>query len=231
MNQVPNSENPTEQLEIIDQNITGFRNALVSELTAATKPLTPLVAFKVLSYREALSWRTIELASGALEALKTGNVLTGLIATRSVLECSAAHSYLLNKLKICVKADSVNDLNDVTMRLLLGAKWKDWEQQPMNVLTMLDKAESEFPGIRKNYDSLSEYSHPNISGTFQMFAMHRGKFDLTLGRYPRGHHEPLKVATNSLIGALMLFEECYNGCTEYLPKIVTLCARDLEENF
>lgn len=217
-----------EQQSVIEQNLAAFRENLLNKLTAATDPLTPKVAFKVLAYREALSWRTLEVAEGALRALQEENLLSSLILTRSLLECSAAYHFLHRKLRICVETDTVAELDATAMKLLFGARWEDWEYNNPSVLTMIDGANKDCPGLRKNYDSLSEYTHPNYSGVALAFSKHIDKFELVVGRYPRGTGRLAWTVTNSMIGALMLFEYYYNESANLLPKIIELCIRDLE---
>lgn len=224
------AEVSSQQLEIVEANLEAFRSGLLKELTAATEPITPRVAFKVLIYREALSWRVIELGEGAAIAIKSGNPLSAIILTRALVECAAAYHFLCKKLERCVEQDSVSELDETAKKLILGSRWKDWEFSATNILTMIDGANRDCPGLRKNYDDLSEYCHPNYSGLAMIFSNPTGKFDVSLGRYVRGTARLNWTATNSMSAALMLFEHYYNSSADLLPKIIDLCHRDLETN-
>ncbi len=215
-------------LEIVRANIQGFRETLVPELTAATSPLTPKVAFKILVYREALSWRTLETAEGAENALSNGNLLAGIVLARATLENVAGYHFLISKLRLCIKNKSVSGLDSVAMRLLLGTRWEDWDYQSYNVLSMIDAADKDHPGIRKNYDTLSEYAHPNHSGTTLAFSHPVNAFDVEFGRYPRGIARHSKIGATSLTAALMLFEYSYNMSADLIPEIIDLCREEFE---
>ncbi len=221
-------ERANEQFEIAKANVAAFRSSLVANLSAATEPITPKVAFKIPVYREALSWRTIELAQGTIDALADKNILAAALLCRSVLECSAAYHYLDGKLAEVVNSDSVESLNSTIMKLLMGSRWQDWNHQSINVLTMIGGAEKDMPGIRQNYDSLSEMCHPNYSGTAMLFSDPMSGFDIALGPYVRAKERSYCSIVASLSGALALFECFYNSCAGHLPRVVELCSRDLE---
>ncbi|MCE8537669.1 hypothetical protein KBY27_09385 [Ruegeria pomeroyi] len=219
-----------EQLKVIRFNVEAFRGCLLDEVSADTDPITPKVAFKLLAYREALSWRAVELGEAAESSIQSGNYLSGVVLTRSLLECAAAYHFLCKKLRKCIDADSVEELDEAAMKLLLGSRWDDWEFGPTNILTMIDGANKECPGIRENYDLLSEYAHPNYSGVARIFSEPGDALGFRFGRYVRGRGLMALTATNSLTAALMLFEHYYNSSAELFPKIVQLCHRDLETN-
>lgn len=219
----------TEQKSDLEKTIVTLRTTLLTELTPATEPITPKVAFKLLLHRETLSWRTLELAEGSLKTLNSGNFLSAIILTRALLECSASYHFFCKKLNECVKKNSVESLDSAAMKLIIGARWADWEYQATNVLTFIDGADKECPGIRANYDSLSEFVHPNYSGTLMIFSDRKGEYDLQLGRYPRGTGRLAWTITNGMDGALMLFQYYYNQSADILPKVMELCARDLEQ--
>lgn len=217
-------------MEIAETNLQAFRNGLLKNLTAATEPITPRVAFKVLIYREALSWRVIELGEGAAVAIKSGNPLAGIILTRALVECAAAYHFLCKKLERCVEQNSVDELDEAAKKFILGSRWEDWEFSATNILTMIDGANRDCPGLRKNYDHLSEFCHPNYSGVAMIFSNPTGSFDVSLGRYLGGTERLNWTATNSMTAALMLFEHYYNSSADLLPNIIDLCHRDLETN-
>lgn|GEM_PF-7057571 len=221
---------PEDKVYIIAANLDAFLKQQVSSVSSATTPITPKVAFKVLTFRESLSQRTLELCQGALDSIKSGNFLSGILLARASLECAAAFHFLTRKLRLCVENDSVQKLDSVAMRLLLGTRWEDWEFQSYNVISMLEDADKEIPGILQQYKNLSEYCHPNYNGVAKLFSNHTRLGEAEIGRYMTGTKEISLVAINALYLSLMTYEYCYNSSADYLPKIVELCARDLEQS-
>ena len=224
------AEKAREQLMVVAANINEFKRQLPNQVSMATDPITPKVAFKLIVFREALLWRTIALADGAITALEAGQILPSILLARAVQENTAANHYLLKKLEQCVHSDSVTELDDIAMKLLLGSRWSDWEHSAVNILSMIDKVEKTIAGFRRSYESLCEYSHPNYSGVALCFSEHSGPYDVSFGNYLRGFGRHFFTATNSLYASLMLFESDYNNSADLLFEVIELCRRDLETN-
>jgi len=100
----------------------------------------------------------------------------------------------------------------------------------INVLTFIDKVELELAGFRKNYDQLSEYAHPNwsgVSGTFTKTDYENILIDF--GKNIRGKDRKKLLISISFPTNLEIFVMIYNEFAEFLPKLIELCERQIEQ--
>jgi hypothetical protein len=158
--------------------------------------------------REALIWRTEELARGACDALEKEDFTVAALLVRSIAESAAMTWYLLEILENR-KGYTPAALNDKLMRMFAGSKngWADGPEA-INVLTFVERLDKQMPGFEAAYHSLSEYAHPNWRGGLyskidrENFIVHYGR---GLRSEPAGHE-----MANALVGGLLVFEAGYN---------------------
>jgi len=121
--------------------------------------------FRSLSLRESVSWRTQDLLEQSVALHDSGHTLGSRILLRSAFETVAVLIYL-NQLMRKVVAGGLNfhDFSDKTELLLLGSRDDSTEHKSINIVTILEKCESRYPGLMALYATLSESAHPNYEG-------------------------------------------------------------------
>lgn len=125
--------------------------------------------YQLLVVREALIWRTEELARNAQNSLQSDDFAVAAILTRSITENAA----LIWKLKDILekRADkSSEELNTALMRALAGSTTLEKAPDPYNVLSCLDSLNKTIEGARQTYESLSEFAHPNWRGVMGLYS-------------------------------------------------------------
>jgi len=190
----------------------------------AAVSLKAKIPFKVVLYRETLIWRTEEFARCACDLYQRDDIGSAIVLTRAVTENAAAAWYLMQLIEDTNRLSHVADLDDRVMRLLMGSRSIGGLPHALNVKSMLAKAEKSIPGISSNYDSLSEFAHPNWSGTSGLYSkINRDEVVAHLGKHLRSTKAPLELGLNSLIGALVMFEHAYNSITDHMPNFISTC--------
>jgi hypothetical protein len=58
-----------------------------------------------------------------------------------------------------------HDFSETTSVLLLGSRDGSTPRKSLNIVTIIEKCDSRYPGIKELYASLSESAHPNYEGT------------------------------------------------------------------
>lgn len=103
-------------------------------------------------------FRNQELYKSCLYSLKEKNIHMNAYSIRGILETLALIYYSnLNK--------------DYIETALLGSREsEDDERKIDNILKMIDKLDKKHPGVRQDYDSLSEFIHPNPNSLFSSFS-------------------------------------------------------------
>lgn len=217
---------PTRAKNLIDlkSQITLIEEKLPSSIDPAKMSLETKIPFKVLSLRELLMHRISELSLLAYDFFEDEKAIPGLIYTRAVLEATAVFFTLKEKMEITIEQENLNEFDDHISKMLLGSRNEITEIETFNVLTAIDKWDSRGNYIKKVYDDLSEFVHPNWSGLLMSY----GKLDketliLLLGSEHRRGEFPLDLGINSLLAVLVDFINFYDAVGDILPDFIKLC--------
>jgi hypothetical protein len=211
------------------QTVQQFSGSLPTIADPASVSLTAKIPYKVLCYREGLIWRVEELARSACDCYERGDAVAGIVLTRTATETSAAVWYLHDLMRRQVENGVQPDLDVKVTRLLLGHKNASEMPTAINVLTFLDLVEKTVPGVRKLYDTMSEYAHPNWSGTAFAYSQNDTQNYMTyFGRGTfAGSDKHAGLGLRCLLGALTMFELSYNRIAELMPSFIQACEADL----
>lgn len=195
---------------------------------------TSKLPFKVLLYREALIWRMAELGRAAFENFEQDRLVAAIVLARAAVETSAALWYLCAKVAIAVESDSVGDIDDYLMKMVVGTatgapKTNDSTThvalpRPVRVDAFLKQADKDIEGFSHQYGVLSEYAHPNWAGTVLLYAKHDPENRLTdFGQNIRKADSTKCIGVMNLSVALAMFETSYNRITALIPAFTKLC--------
>jgi hypothetical protein len=157
----------------IEQNLANWRNSLVVHIpVAGLLSRNPIVykwkaPMRSWMLREALLWRQHDLMSQSYSLYQQGHMLGARILLRSGLETLAILIYL-NQLtgQVLDGKLSFHAWGEKTTILLLGSRNNETMPLTINILTILEKCDGRYPGLKKLYDSLSESAHPNYEGLY-----------------------------------------------------------------
>jgi len=145
--------------------------------------------------------------------------LAGILLTRAVTE-SAAFVCRLKELLETRNQYSSDELHQKLQQILLGEK-NSGLPESVNILTLIDRMDKQIPGVRKEYDGLSEFAHPNWSGVLGLFGQHNDQ--LTFMQFGRGATErstAKEIACDLLASSLGVFEYAYKVISDQLPKFL-----------
>jgi hypothetical protein len=203
------------------QRVDNIRARLPCSVSFADLGVRSKAPYLLLCIREALIWRTEELARCACDLLSKDDVAAGILLTRAVIENTAVIWRLRETLE-ARHTYSPADLDDKFEKMLLGWKTDPDFPRSVNSLTMIDHMDRQFHGVRERYDELSEFAHPNWSGVFGLFSVidsetYTTKFGRGLRKTPSDAKE---IAATALRGYLELFEQVYNSISNSLPKFI-----------
>ena len=190
---------------------------------------TPKLPFKALSYRATLIWRMAELSRDAYHAFEADRLASAILLTRAAVETCAALWYLTGKVSSALKSGSVGDIDSYLMRLFGGSRVDGNMPQAINVLNFVDCVEKDLEGFRHQYDLLSEFAHPNWSGTTGLYSkIDQANFAVEYGSNVRELAGPKHIGVINLSVALGLFENSYNRLGDDFPKFIQLCNRAVD---
>jgi hypothetical protein len=198
----------------------GLSASLPDKIEIAALGVRSKAPFQLLTVREALIWRTEELARGACDALGKEDFTVAALLIRSIAESAAMTWYLLEILENR-KGYTPAQLNDILMRMFAGSKngWADGPEA-INVLTFVKRLDKQIPGFEAAYHSLSEYAHPNWRGVSGLYSsIDRENFAVHYRRGPRADLAGNEMA-NALVGGLLTFQAGYNKIADAMPAFL-----------
>lgn len=112
-----------------------------------------------------MSWRAQDLLYQSLVLFDIGHLLGARILLRSAFETVAVLIYLNQETrKVLDGALDFHDFSDKTETLLLGSRDESTPHKSLNIVTILEKCDTRYPGLAKLYATLSESAHPNYEG-------------------------------------------------------------------
>jgi len=122
--------------------------------------------YRSLELRETVSWRAQDLLQQSLLLYDADHLLGARILLRSAFETVAILIYL-NQITRKVLSGTLNfhEFSDNTSTLLLGSRDDTTPHKAINIITIIEKCDSRYPGIKSLYAALSESAHPNYEGT------------------------------------------------------------------
>jgi len=172
--------------------------------------------FQLLCTREALIWRTEELARTACDALERDDFAAAAILARAVTENAALTWKLMTVLDERAKY-TPQKMNDLLMCILAGSrKWPE-APKPIHVMDCLREIDKKIPGALSSYDDLSEIAHPNWLGVSGLYSKSdEPNYIAYFGRGLRGADSSRGMIVNAILASLGAFEYGYNRISELM---------------
>ena len=215
------NNNNLSKLELLVNNI---RETLVSSVEASSFPSNTMIPFKTFSLRESLLHRISDLGSTAYNLFYEQNALSGIIITRSILETVSILYLLTDKIEKRIESEDLELFDKYLTRLILGSKNKSSDFEAINVLSGIDSWTIKEKGIRKMYNDLSEFAHPNWWGNLAIMGkIDRNNYKLDFGKEFRKWESPLKIGIISALLVIQSSYDIYNEMADILPQFVELC--------
>jgi hypothetical protein len=176
--------------------------------------------YQLLVVREALIWRTEEMARNACNSLECDDFAVAAILTRSITE-NAALTWKLKEILDTRTGKSPEELDTALMRALAGSTTWEEAPAPYNVLSCLDTLTKTIDGARQTYESLSEFAHPNWRGVLGLYSKSDKEKFITYFGHGLGGSLAKRQITTALCAALGVFEYAYNALSDAMPQWIS----------
>ena len=163
-------QNILDLLKEAEQRCQLLSECLPKRVDPVSISYTAKIPWKAMNYREALIWRTEELARTAYEMFTRDELVSAVTLTRACMETVAAMWFLQEKIQRVIDTKEVGDIDGVLMKLLMGSKNKITDLEAVNVLKFVNKINKAIDGFEGKYNSLCEFAHPNWSGTSYLYS-------------------------------------------------------------
>lgn len=214
---------PSRLLEIRSR-LELLANNLPSTVDARNVSAIAKIPFKAMCCREGFIWRVEELGRCACESFERGNAVVAVLLSRSLTETACALWYLKEIIERQCTIGIEPDLDTRLMALLLGHRNDTAFPAAPQILTLVDRADKSFPGLRTKYDAMSEFSHPNYAGSAGVFSKPNAQtFQVGFGKTLRDRSYPNSLSLDALLGSLLMVEIAYNKIGDLMPSFIKLC--------
>lgn len=207
-----------ERLALAQQIASNIRDSLPKELYAGSFTLKSKLPYKAASFREVLFHRVSDIADVALDLYEKNRLVPAFIATRAVVETTAMVYWLFQRSRDFLEKPDENLYDDFLMKGMLGSRDGTTKYDSYSILTAVDRLDKEFTGLRKMYDTLCEFTHPNWCGVMGSYSkVEEEKFILHLGK--QHSTPPLAFGLGPLIGSLAIIQDYYNALADVLQLL------------
>jgi hypothetical protein len=183
--------------------------------------------FKAVLLAGTLLHRIYELARVASAAYDDQMHVGGILATRAAME-SLAMLNTLHHAVVTYRGGAPETLDALFMQRVFGSRSRADRPPAANILSDIDRVARKVKPFRSLYDELSEYAHPNDSGTASSFAqIHpsgQAAVFTPLGENPRRRAWTL---IEGLSSTLFLVPPLIDDLRARLPEFARLCEADV----
>lgn len=151
-------------MEEVSQRLDQIKIHLPKDMNPKLRNFRSSIPFKIVCIRDALLHRLVNLGDEAVTLHDRISLIPFLLTVRACLETAALMFSLNRYMESALCSDSLAELTEQLHRTALGSRNTRTKFDAVNILGAIDKLEKSYPGIRKQYDDLSEYCHPNFEG-------------------------------------------------------------------
>lgn len=155
----------------IEQNLANWNDSLLPSIPVPDLLLRNSVAYKWKStfrcwmLREAAFWRMHDLLNQSYVLHQQGHGLGARILLRGAFESLATLVYLNQLIQQVLDGKlDFHVFSQKTSTLLLGSRNDTTSHKSINILTVLEKCNKRYPGLKSLYADLSESAHPSYEG-------------------------------------------------------------------
>ncbi|MEO6307756.1 MAG: hypothetical protein ABIO96_07150 [Nitrospiraceae bacterium] len=204
--------------------IAELKASLPAKVDAAKTSQKAKLPFFTTCLRECLLYRITELGESACKTIRAGELVSGAVLVRALLEAVALIVLLDQRVRETIESGDIQKLEDLVSRASVGCRNKVTPLEAINVRTILEHATKKYEGLGDVYDELSEIAHPNWGGLLGAY----GTLNTEERLYELGMSKtPLPILLITLNGALQVFQYTYNGMVPSLHKLVEVCDKTL----
>ena len=225
------SEPIEELLNDVKWRIDTLARLQVNRIDAMEISRIAQIPYYTLCYRQTLLWRIAELSRNAFDCFVKNDLAAAIILTRAAVETSSALWHVAGKIEKMIKRGAVGNFGEYLTKLRLGRS-KELinadEPKAVHVNDFIRDVERQCKGFEHQYDLLSDYVHPNWSGTTIYSQLDHQNAFADFGQNIRGGEPAKGIGLTNLSVALMFFQRSYTKIGTTLPEFIRLCEGEIK---
>jgi len=215
--------------ERIDKIINEMRMQQADKVVHFQYSRIAKIPFKVHSFIEIMNLRMIDFSESAQFLLNNNKIVPSIPLIRALFENLAVTNRVVKAVESSLSCNKLtDDFDNLLSKIKFGTRY-DKETSAINILTQIDKLNKEYDGLKKYYEDLCEFTHPNWDGV-------EGSYSELDEVNSCTHVQKIITSENSLFG---FFQTCFlfvisvfSGQAEWLrnhlDEFAKLCESEIE---
>lgn len=212
----------------VEERLNSIRNLKTDKVLHFQYSKIAKIPFKVHSFIEIMNIRMIDFCESADLLIKNNHIIPSLSIIRALFENLAIIYRISSSINKSIETNLLDEnFDELITKISFGTKYDD-DLIAINILTQIDKLDKEYNGIRKFYDSLSEFVHPNCDGVIGSYSELYEEANYT---------EVLKVTTvenpiypwieSCFLLSMSIYLDISRGILANLPNFTLLCEQEI----
>lgn len=188
------------------------------------------IPFKVHSFLEIMNCRILDFCEGTDLLIRNNHIIPSLSLIRSLIENIATTYRAVTSIETSLESNKLNEnFDELITKLIFGTRYEG-ETVAINIMTQIDKLDKEYNGIRKAYDSLSEFVHPNWDGVGGSYSdLNENEGFTTISKVITTEHPIYKLIETGFLLCMGIYLEFSHKITAYLPEFSSLCESEINQ--
>lgn len=188
------------------------------------------IPFKVHSFMEIMNLRMIDFSESAELLIKNNHIIPALPIIRALFENIAVTYRIVTAVEKSLENNKLEvNFDELITKISFGTKINEPDEiAATNILTQIDKIDNEYNGLRKFYDSLSEFVHPNSDGVIGSYSeLNENDKYTEIIKVLTVDHPVYKWIESCFLLCMGIFLDFANRIKHYLPDFTILCEQEL----
>jgi hypothetical protein len=188
------------------------------------------IPFKVHSFIQIMNLRMSDFCEAIDLLIDSNHIIPSLNLIRTLFENVAVTYRISSAIDKSLKSNKlIEDFDDLITKISLGTKYES-DVIAIGIMTNLDKLDKEYKGIRKIYEDLCEFVHPNWDGVQGSYSKLNeiGRYTDIFKVITKEHSVFDFFVTCSLI-FMDVFIDCSKSILTNLPSFSILCETEIDK--
>src|SRR3990172_7348369 len=162
--------NLSDTIDDVNRLINSLKSRKVNIIDPGGRPITPKAVWNLQSYVQVTLHRAVDLSSEVCNSWNKGQVAVSFLLVRALFENATFMYDLSILLTRYIKEDKFQEVYDLIVNRMFGSRTFTALPKSINVMTVIEKLDKKFEGLKDSYERLSEFCHPNYSAMYGLYA-------------------------------------------------------------
>jgi hypothetical protein len=217
-------------MTIIKIKIEALRQLLTDRVEHFEYSNRAKIPFKVHSFIQVMNLRMIDFCEATDLLIKSNHITPSLTLIRSLFENAAIVYRISYEIDKSLNSNKlIENFDDLITKISFGTRY-DSEVSAINIMTNLEKLDKEYNGIKKFYDSLCEFVHPNWDGVEGSYSMLNEKDRYTdINKVMTTKHPLFDFFESCFLLCMGVYLQFSKRISTNLPSFSILCESEIDK--